>query len=348
MPDASEIVESQPAAQAQAEPMLEATPTRVKATEPESLAEQPTPADIEIFRSLATRLGYELEDQKVTTKERAAFRISTKKAREEFNRELQAARDAFEQERSNFGPHVQRTRAILGALEAGDYEGFAKAAGYENWDALQSDQIKKVSDPNYRRIQELERKQAEADARVERERQEVELRAQEAQRQQLIDRYMRDLSASMAQSKDPLVRAMHDDPAFVRSVWNIQREHWDGSSTISPERAIQMAVRGANMSLQDELKQLHKRLSAVLGTATTEPPANDNGATPMTKPNMKAPKPKTSPNPKPSTAKGGNWRNDADFMRYAQQRMDEAAAKDRAEEIRRLPQIVLKKDLTEE
>lgn len=291
--------------------------------EPEAPA---APVDeIATLRQLAEKHGFEVDGRTLTIKDKAAFRKRTKEIREGLDAELQARREAFEAEIAPKRADIEKSEAIRKAHAVGDYEGIARALGHKDWNELQEDVIARLADPNYKRLQELERKQQERDAREAREAEDREHRATAAERQRAITAYKADLSERMAKSPDKLVRAMADDPGFITAIHRIQEEHWDGATTISAEKAARMAIKGTSLPLHDELQGLYKRLKSAFEEETEA--ANDNATPPAEteKSPMKSPKPKTSPAPKPAAAPPGKWESDAEWREYAVRRMKEAA-----------------------
>lgn len=314
-------------------PVAAAEPTESQPSNDNGAASVDAPADpnaeIAALKALADKLGLELDDKKVTTKERARLRLAAKEERQRLDAEAQQTRASIEAQMAEHQERIGRATAILRAADMGDYQELARQLGHQDWDALQLDVRNKVADPNYKRLQELERKQAEAEAREQRSREQAAVQERASLQAREIARYKTGLSETMAASADPLVRAMHDDPNFVDAVWRIQREHYDPrtDSTVAPEQAIRMAASGARMALKDELGEIHKRLSRAFGAEAAKAiesavaaaePANDNAATKAAKP--KAP-------PKPSASRPAKWEKKADWRAYAIKKLEEAAAK---------------------
>ena len=184
------------------------------------------------LKALATKLGLDVDDAHVTAKERIEFREAKRKHHERMQAEEQDLVRRWNEAKSSIEPQLARTQRIDRAMEAGDYEGLAKELGAESWNGLQEKVLAALSDPNYKRLQELER-QVQARERQEAEtRQEMQRREESRARAAAMQTHKQNLSAAMAQSKDPLVAAMHDDPLFINTVIEVQRQNWDGSTTV--------------------------------------------------------------------------------------------------------------------
>lgn len=297
-----------------------------------------TPEEMEEFRAKAAKLGYELDAGKVTIRERAAFREERRKAKSAIEEMSRAERAALESERASTAKEraehaekLKRVEAIDRAIEIGDYQELARLAGKKDWDDLQKDVIAKLADPNYKELQELKRKESEREAKehqqaekAEQQAKERETAAQEAARREGQHRYKQYLAQTLQQSKHPLVSSLADDPTFVEAIFRIQEEHWDGESTVTPEQAIKLAIKGASLSLEDELRQLHARLTKGLHIeeAPAAPPAPAKGKS----------KTDTTPSRKTEAAPSGKFNNDRDWLKHAARRLEEAALRDREEE----------------
>lgn len=211
-------------------------------------------------------------------KQREAFEAHMRKLAQDHQTKLDSDRKAFDEERGKFSPRVEKAEKLLQLMETADYENLAKEAGYDGWDKFQEHVLGVITDPNYKRTRELERKLAEKEAaekkeREEREHQELTAReraaaqAEQQRRAQAVAGHKKSLSEAMAKSADRTVAAMADDPAFVNTVFEIQRQNYDPStnSTVSPEQAIKMALRGGQRTVREELTLLYQRLKKAVG-----------------------------------------------------------------------------------
>lgn len=333
-------------AAATAEPAAADTTELAEAEEPEKpapaaakkpAATDPNEAKREQLKTLIAELGMEMEDRRVTTAERAAFREERRQAKEalaslerDTMARLDAATKAREEQSAKDAPRFDKLSQFERAIGEGDHEAMAKIAGFENYDKLQEHIIALKSDPAYKRLMAVEEKAA----RIEREtkereeasekaraEQEARLTAEQQQQEQarVRNEYMTQLSAQMAKSNDPLVKAMSDDPSFVGAVFRVQQEHWDGEQTLTPEQAIRTAAKGAQNPLMAELKRLHERLAPIFGSAPAVPKpaeAPAKGKPVRTPPVGKPPAPSKAPN------------DDHEWKKQGARRLTEAAAEE--------------------
>lgn len=278
-----------PAAEAAADPKL----VKVKGNG-ESLSKgkkvlKPGPQDaLGKLQELAKELDMEVVAGKVLPSERNDFREWKRKQKEAMQGEHQTRMAELEKREQGFQEKLKKADALLAAADAADYEGLAKLLGHDDWDKLQESVIARLSDPNYKRLRELERRDQERMEAEAKQKQEAETRAQQQQRAQAIQAHMVKLGQHCAASKDPVVQAMADEPNFIQAIFNIQRENYDQEtdSTVTPEQAIKMAVRGAPRALIEELKTLAAKLNKAFGSQVA---ANGNApAQAMRKPAPKS------------------------------------------------------------
>lgn len=272
------------------------------------------------LKDLAKELGFELQGEKVSIKERAEFREAKRKHQEALNAREQKLHADLEAKLQEAGPKLQRAEAFNEAIDKGDILGAAKVMGFESWDALQRHLIAQTSDPNYKKLRELETwKEEQARKEVE-QREANERQAQERQRQEAVSRWFTELSTGMKTSKHPLLQSMADDPLMLQTIYRIQEENYEDGSTVTPEQALKLAVKGAKVSLEEELKGLWNRLNPYFAQAAKPPtPTNVPG---------KKPAPKSAPVP-PSKANGaasGNGKTtDRQWRDLAIKRLEAAA-----------------------
>lgn len=297
----------------------------------------PSAAKREQLTALIAELGLQLEDGRVTNKERAELRGAQKRLRDELaSREreamtrIEAAAKKLEERDGEAAPKLARLAEFDAAVASGDHEAFAKLAGFENYDKFQEHVIALKQDPAYKRLRALEQEAAERskhDAeRAEREAKSAEEKKQSEENERLAREaaenrrvYIADLTTKMSSSADPLAKAMSIDPAFVSSVARTQWEGWDGiSEPMSAEQALDYVAPGQTMPLRGHLKALYERLSPVFGSpAPAEAPKP--ARTEPEKPRAKAPA--APPRPAPSVKK----LNDQEWKEQARIRMQEAA-----------------------
>lgn len=226
--------------------------------------------------ALAKKLGLDVDGARVTAKERIEFREQKRKHAERMQREEQDLIQRFTQAKGGLEGEINKARAIFKAKEDGNYEALARELGAKDWNALQEEVIARLSDPNYKRMLELEQREQQREQQARRAQQEFEQRQQQQAKAVAMQEHARNLSEHMKASRDPLVAAMHDDPLFINSVIEVQRQNWDGSTTVTPEQAIKIAAKGFTAPLAQTMRTLYERLSRVYGaqqaTAILEQP----------------------------------------------------------------------------
>lgn len=257
---------------------------------------------------------------------------------------LHSERSAWEKQQKEWEPKITKAERVLSLMDSGDYEGLAKEGGFEDWDKFQSHVLGIVSDPNYKRVRAMERELEERKAKEKRDAEELTVKQQreaeeQAQREHIRQQsaaqaaHRKGLSEAMAKSADKLVRVMAADPPFINAVFAIQRENYDPTtnSTVSPEQAIKMALRGAPRSLHEDLQALRARLNEAF--AEDAPPAAAEPAKP--KPSKTAVVPSTAT---VEPAAQGRWKGGAkgkDWRSYSQQKMAEALDAEEQERLKK-------------
>jgi hypothetical protein len=124
--------------------------------------------------------------------------------------------------------------------------------------------IARISDPNYKRLRELEQWKEQEAEREAKAKAEAEQRSQQQRQAEMRQAVLKKFAAEMPQSKDPLVAAMGDHPLFLNAVMRIQEENWDGSA-LPYERMAGMSAKGAAKTLREECKELYERLHKAFG-----------------------------------------------------------------------------------
>lgn len=232
-------------------------PGEASGEQPALAAGGETPAEL---AELAKKHGFVVEGGKVVPRERHAFREERRQARAE----LQKAREAFDAEAGKTKAQLQAEgRAVYAAkraLDADDFDGFAQALGHKDWNALNEKVINRFADPNYKRLQELERDKQQREQREAQQREQQIAQAKQQQELAAQAEYKQGLSATMAESSDPFVAAMADDPAFVNAIFRIQEQHFDGHETITAEEAVRLKPKDGGSPLLETLRGLYNRL----------------------------------------------------------------------------------------
>lgn len=288
-----------------AEKPAESATETAKPTEAPAAAPQ-TDAERAQLLELAKKLGFEVDDKRVDTAERAEFRryrqeqrnalaaaqadLEKKRAEaeEHYSKRTSEAEKAAEERLAQAQSELEFANKLSQAAEDGDYDGLAVLLGRKDWNELQQDVIAKFADPGYKELQQLKRwkqeqeeekakskaeqERAEKERKAEEERQAKEIqRQQEIQaRQQQLAAYHKQLGEKMATSEDPLTRVMSSDPSYIAAIVRIQQENWDPEteSTVTAEQAAKLAIKGAPAPLIAEMEGLYKRLHTVFGAVT--------------------------------------------------------------------------------
>lgn len=289
------------------------------------------------FLAEADRLGLVIDDKgRVSNRERQQFRAYKAEQRKQLEAERREAAEKIEAIKADVLPQLGFASTLYKAWESKDPDAIAKAFGLQDFAAFQQELIDAQADPNYKRLRELEQR----DAQRERERQEAEARAREAElqqaRQRAEEKYLSDLTARMQKSENPELAALAKLPMVRDAVYKIQQEHWDGheSSLLSPERALKLGMRGAK-PLRDELLGLRDVLNAAFGApaaAATQDNEEESEEAPAPAPKPKngkkalPPGTKTSPAPKaaPSPPKDISQMSPAEYSRYLTEKLKHA------------------------
>lgn len=319
-------------AAAATEPAAEEKPAKGKAAAAKKqVIEVPadaTQAEIEQIKALAAKHGFHVEDGKITTGERVRLRQEAQARQRMLEEREREAQQKIEEATKQFEDRFRFADEVSEFQKTRDFQKLAKSLGFETWDKLQEEVIAQNTDPNYRRIRELE-EYKNREERAKQERMQLEQqRAQESARVEAQQRYMTKLHSDMAASKDPLVQAMADDPSFANAIFQIQREHYNPAddTTVTPEQAALMAVRGAAKPVKTELEQLYKRLHKVFGAQEPKPePAAGT---------LAKPKPKTEALPAPRASKVTKHDpGTRDWMKYAEEQLRQASEEDHRREL---------------
>lgn len=307
------------------------------AAETENQAEPSPEQKLETLRTLAKDLGLVIDDNKVVANERAELRIAKRDHQRRVEEEQRGLVEQYNQAVAAIQPELDKARAVMKALDEGDADELAKLAGAKDWNEAQERFIAKMTDPNWKKIRDLER-QVEADKREKTEHEQRLQQQSEHNKKLVAERtYQTDLAKAMKQSQDPICRELSDDPAFVNAIFQIQRENWDGSETVTAEQALKMAVKGAPMSVREELEQHYRRLHKVFGAAVAAAVAE--ATPPVAAEPAKAPdRPGARPRPKtgiaPAATAGapsppGKFKDAAERRAYNLARLKEAADAER-------------------
>jgi hypothetical protein len=332
-PEAAAAPEPTPAAKETFQQAFERHAAKVAGTAPDA-PETPEPAapkpngkkvvktaepEFEALNALAKKLGMVVDNGKIMPSDRAKFREWEKKRTESLTSTERERLSAVEKREKEVEQQIKQAQSILKAKADGDYQGLAKELGFEDWDKLQEDVIARISDPNYKRLRELEQwkeQEAEREAKTKAETEQRETQQKQAQMRAAVQKKF---ASEMPQSKDPLVAAMGDHPLFVNAIMRIQEENWDGSA-LPYERMAGMAAKGAPKSLREECKELYDRLHKAFGGQQQAAPVKARPAPGKSAPVAPSRGPEASA-PKTMTREERNA--------YERQRLAEAIERDR-------------------
>jgi len=327
---------SEPSGEAEAAPAASAPAETAKPAEKAAKGKKSvTPGGdaMEQLQKLAKDLNLEVVGGKVLPSERNEFREWKRKQTEGLKVQEQQRLSKIEEREKGLDEKLKKSDAVLKAQADGDYEALAKALGHESWDKLQEDYIARVSDPHYKRMRELEAWKAEQTEREEKQKAELEQRQKQQQHLQGIAEYKKKLAGGMAQSKDPVLQAMGDDPEFVNIIFQVLKENFDPDDTeggtLTPEQALDRAPRGAQRTVRQTLTLLRDRLNKGFGGV----PA---AAAPATPKGDKRPGPKSAPVPPGRTSDASPEKKNMSFAEraaYERRRLNEAAEADRRAEL---------------
>lgn len=228
------------------------------------------------LKKLAEKHGFVLNDKGITKRDIAAFTDKKRRLNQKYVKE----RTEMIQDYNSRVAQVEQIRAPFEAfnkaLQENDLDELAKIAGFEGWNELQADRLKTMNDPNYQRMRALEKERNEEKAARERERQENERRAAMAEQQRALNEYHMTLSRKAAASKDPLAKAMHDDPLFIKTIVSLQKDLIDPLTrkTVSIEQALDYELPNGK-TLRTNLEERYKRLHGVFGAKGMPIETND-------------------------------------------------------------------------
>ncbi len=264
-------------------------------------------------------------DGKVSATERVEFRKAKARFREHIEAQNRELDRRINEARSAFNGELSQARQILEAFKSRDGETLAQLAGLENFGKLNEEFIAKYSDPSYQEIRALKQAQRERDEREAKARAQWEEQQRFQQRQAAVVEYKQRLSAQMKESKDPVVRALHDLPQFVGHIYQILEENYDSTtnSTVTVEQALKLGARNSNRAFLEDLKILREKLNLAFGSSSEPSEKKPNGKVPPKRVNGAPPKAEAAPN---------GQRSKKDFGSYFQARMAQAVKEDRDRE----------------
>lgn len=271
------------------------------------------------------------DEGEVTVRERAAWRETRRKQHEAFQAERAKGHAELEKMRAEAQAEIEFGRSIRKAYEDNDPNALAKLLGAEDWNKLEENYISRLADPNYKELQSVKRKLEEREKGEEETKKTAEARARAEAHAQAVQAHIAGMSNEMKEHKNPALAALAEDAWFVHTVFNIQKRHWDGESTISFEQALDKVPEGGQVTLREQLRAARDRLIKAFppeGLAAAAPPVE--------KPKKPAPKsapvpPSASPAPSaPARFEGsGRFHSNQERVERFRRVMNEAYEEDR-------------------
>ena len=250
------------------EPKPDAVKPPVKATgKPAAVPAADKSALIKQIEELAAKAGMKVDANRVEVAERVALREEKRKFREQADRELNNHRSRIAQEAQASAEARGKAEAFAKALDSGDFDGMAKSAGYANWREMLNEQTKRMASPEYRRVQELERREAE------REKAQKEADARNAEAQQLqkraqgIQAYKVGMTEELNESGDGQLMQMAEDKDIVDLLYQVADAHMraTGDELTPAEAAETPSPLFGNKSALDLLKDKWEVLNKIFG-----------------------------------------------------------------------------------
>lgn len=294
------------------------------------------------FLEECEKLGLEVDNRgRVVNRERKQFREWKESQRKAIEEASHAEITRINEVKTAVRGELDLAKAVRSAYKARDPEALARALGAKDFAEMQDEFVKAYASPDYQRIRELEQEnEARRVADQERERRQAE-EANRKQEQQIEQRYLSGLTEQMRGSQSVAVKVFAEIPVLRDAIYEIQKEHWNGESTVSPERAIRLG-RGGAPPLLEEMRGLYKALKPVFEEAPAEAEAEgeETAAKPVSKP---APKPaakpvaraqpagtKTGPTPKPapSAPVDVTKMSEREYSKYVHRRLMESSIED--------------------
>lgn len=307
---------------------------------PETPTPEPAPAEatpeakpdrttrLKQLEEIAAELGFKVDGKAVTTTDRYQLREEARRRQAAIDAKLQAERADIEKTKAAVETDGKRFRDFNVAFESGDPDAMAKAVGATDWNDLQEKVLARIADPHYSEIQKL-RQQIEAREQAEREHAERATQAErQRQRQQIEAQAKQGIAAEAKASKNKMLSALSDDPAFVHTLFELQRRNYDPvtQTTCTLEDALDERLDNGT-TLREYMQAMKRRLDAAFDELPPpRPVATPAAASTAPKPRVAAP-PAPAPVETPApgrSAREEKWRSRAErdeerIRRYAAQ-----------------------------
>jgi hypothetical protein len=241
------------------------------------VAETGDSAELAQLKALTKKLNFKIEDGRVTVAERVKFRQERREAQQRLESLQTELLDKVKAQHGEVEPFINAAKRF----DESDWDGFAAELGkrkghaWKGWDDLQKHLMNTMADPSYQVVQELKRKEQERDAAEQRRQTAEKETTANRQKQEAIANYQKGLAQEASGSEDPIAKALADDPAFIRAVYQIQDAHYDrtNDSTVTLEEALDLPPPGGKTPLRAQLKSMYERLHKAFGGEATLPAA---------------------------------------------------------------------------
>ena len=243
-PAAETLVLPDAAPEALPEKPVEADPDAEKPEKAETAAEK---SEIEAWKAQAEKFGYKIDPAgRVYNQERHRFREWKANEKRAIEQERVAIRAEIDQKFNELSQRETPLVRFTTAVDAGDFDAIAQAVGLRDWATLQAEAVAQASDPSYKRLRALEREKEEKEAREAQAREQYQRQLAAKQEHDGLVAYQAELAKQMEKSSDPLVRALHWDPIFVKEITALQRKHWkESGAKLSAEQIVKLDMNQA-------------------------------------------------------------------------------------------------------
>jgi hypothetical protein len=218
------------------------------------------------IEDLAAKAGMKVDGNRVEVAERVALREERRAMRETVARELAQERGKLAKEIEAAASSRGKSESFEKAVDAGDFDGMAKAAGFKDWRDMLNEQTKRMASPEYRRVQELERREQEREKAA---KEQDERRAQEEQAQknaQGIQAYKASMAEQLKAEGGQLER-LGSDQGFVNLLYDAAAEYFRRTGVeLEPAEMVDTpSPLFNNESPLDFLKSRWEALHAIFG-----------------------------------------------------------------------------------
>lgn len=228
-------------------------PERVEAAEETTeLGAEEREAALAELKEKAKALGLTVKDGAVETKEHVALRRERRQAEARLKAQETELTQAWEQKVTELEGEIRSARAVRQVIESRDFDALAKMAGYKSFGQLASDYAQGASDPLNRKVQSLEQKLAAKEAAEQAAREEYR-RSQQAQAQQAqVEAYFEEVKSELSSHEDSRIAALADDEAFLASIVEVQRKHWNKATqtTLDTSAAAELVFKEVRESVE--------------------------------------------------------------------------------------------------